>query len=612
MPLSPTRAARALPLSISLALFACSSAEPATLTCETSAECPAGTRCIARGCVANSTPAAAVSLPAGEMEANLLHSFDGSASSDPDEGDAVASFAWIFRSLDAPCEPPTVAGAGPVAAVRFACPGRYALDLTAVDSMGAEGTTTVEFTVIPYAGPALVVTAADLAVDHTCTLAPLRCVPVGSVVLGATAPSLPPEDVSFAWSVEPPEDRPLDGTRRVTFRPATGVAAPEALIETDGTGISGDWIFRVVASDAAGVLGSATMRVSVRNRPPVVTGTLPSPVNHAFTGGVFTASGAIAVAVSDPDGDPLVQRAALWRHVGDGPGGSFEGADQQSELTFSIAVPYDDPSHALHLIGGTGLERSVELAVSDVNGARSAASWTVVVDNRPPVLVSTPAPFTVEHSFADLAYGATATLSSWSDPDGDPLLPVPGSPSGDPRCSVVVDASGVARAECSLAFLGVPAVANFAGTHAVTQHVQDPWTPAPPRTATFTIGNRPPSIDSSATHLYGGTCTVTGCCSYIAGEGCVVVRSTSPAGSSAVPSRWSDPDGDPLGVDASPSATITPAPIVCMDSSCSLPLTLAQLTSVCGDEAEVLPVTVTDGAAAATFSLTVERGCPRQ
>jgi len=611
MPLSIQRFLASLVVSSAIGLAACSSPEPTTLVCGTEAECPSGTRCIARGCVANSPPAVAVALPAGDLEANLLHSFDGSASVDPDVGDFVASFAWIFRAIDAPCAPPSVAGTGPVATVRFACPGRYVVELSAIDSMAFEGTTSVEFVVVPHAGPALVVAGTDVSVAHACTASPLRCAPAQAVVLGATAPGFAPEDLSFVWTAEAPAERPLDGSRRVTFQPDAYVPSPVVVIETDGTGISGDWIFRVVASDAAGVLGTAAMRVGVGNRPPVVSGTVPAQVNHAFAAGAFTASGQIAVTVFDPDGDPLIQRSAQWRHSGDGPGGGFAGVDQGSELTFAVTVPYAIPADALHLIGNPGLERFVELAISDVNGARSLASWPIVVANRPPALVATPAPATVDHAYdpGQLAYRASASLSTWSDPDGDPLFTTPGAPTGDPQCAVLIASSGLARAECSLAFIGTPAVANFAGTHVVTQFIEDPWAAAPPVAATFTIGNRAPAITSTATHVAVLSCDTTATCCQGPPSECTEYISTTPAGLSIVPSRWSDPDGDPLAIQVTANGAVTPVqPLVCTPATCALQLQLAG-ENVCGSRTTIHSTTVGDGLASAAGTLSVQRLC---
>jgi hypothetical protein len=614
MPGLPRSGILVLGLLCSAAALGCSPGAPALRTCSTEAECPPAARCRSGACVANAPPVPSIALPTVALQANALLSFDGSASSDPDAGDSVVSHAWTFRALAAACAPPVVAGAGPLARVRFGCAGRYAVDLTTTDEMAAAATATAEIDVASYSGPALVVVSGDVVLDHACTSPPVRCAPTGDVVLSAAAPALAPGEASFSWTVEPPPDRPIGPGRRVVLAPDSLVASPTVSIETDGEAISGDWIFTVEARDAAGVVGTATTRVSVANRPPVVVETIPVP-DHAFDGSQLTASGEVTFSASDPDGDPLVDRSVRWHHSGDGAS-TFAGVllEAPSRATFSIAVPYVVPGDALHLIGGSGLERTIVFAVGDVNGGVTVEGWPIRVGNRPPVLVSAPASFAVEHAYdpAAAAYSAVVPLSTWSDPDGDPLARVVGASTTDPVCpSFDVPPSGVAIARCSLPFAGAPAVSNFAGTHAVVQRVQDPWEEAAQSsTVHFTIGNRPPVITSTDPHVSSSACTVTGCCHSVPGEGCLLERGTAPAASTSVPSRWSDPDGDPLEVEVGASATIQQArPLVCASDPCPLELDLAEQGGICGDTTETLSIAVTDGAASASDLLPVRREC---
>jgi hypothetical protein len=306
----------------------------------------------------------------------------------------------------------------------------------------------------------------------------------------------------------------------------------------------------------------------------------------------------------------------VWHHAGDGEG-TFSGQllASPTRLAFSIAVPYAVPADALHLIGGDGLERAVTFEVSDVNGAIVSEVWPIVVGNRPPALVSTPLPFTVDHFYDSvaLAYRAMVPLSTWSDPDGDPLMQVATAVTGDASCASfeVQGGTGLALAECRLAFVGSPVLANFAGTHQVTQTVQDPWAPAAQTsTATFTIANRPPAITSAEAHVATGSCTVEGgCCSAVSGE-CVVGYYTAAALTSVVPSRWSDPDGDPLDVQAASSGFVTPVqPLVCTPSQCALELAIGAMVNVCGSFEERLNTVVSDGLASITGALDVVREC---
>ena len=604
-------------LTFMLAGLGCGSSPAEPQRCTTSTECSAGSRCISSACVVNRPPGASISLPAGAIEATLLLEFDGSASADPDPGDSIATRQWTFRAVAASCAPPVVAGDVPRAQVRFACPGTYAVDLAVTDQLAAQGLATKEFTVGAYSGPALLVLGPDVVVDHACTTGPAHCAPTGPVALSASPTADAPAGLTYLWTVEPPPGLPLDATRRVTFVPGPGDLAPTVTIETDGQAISGDWIFRVEGRDAIGVAASGAIRVSVGNRLPVLTPTIPVP-NHTFDGLQFAASGEVPFTVTDPDGDALLAPAVEWRHVGDGTAATFTGVllDAPARVTFSIVVPYTGPADALSLIGGPLLERSIRFSVSDVNGGVAAGVWPIVVGNRPPSIVSAPAPAVVDHTYDPVAgaYRASPTLTTWTDPDGDPLVQVPGSDTGDLDCpSFDVPAGGVAIGRCSLpSGITPPALVNFAGLHNVAQRVQDPWAEAAlPSTVQFTIGNRPPVITSTAPYVSRLACTFTGCCNYVPAEGCLLKETTSLAGTDTVPSRWSDPDGDPIDVRVAAGPTITPVqPLLCLPPACALTMNLVAAPGICGDIVETLTMSVTDGVDVTSGSLPVQRTCP--
>ncbi len=615
MPSSSRCESLVLVLAGALAAQGCSSTGPAPQSCQTAAECTATARCISSTCVSNAAPSAWVELPAGTLEANLLLSFDGSASADPDSaaGDSIVSHTWAFRAIAAACAPPLVAGAGPAANVRFSCPGRYAVDLTVTDEMGASGVATREFVVGAYSGPQLLVIGSDVALDHACTTGPARCAPVDTVALSASPTAEAPAGVALLWTVEPPPGRGLDPNRRVTFVPGPNASSPTVAIETDGQAISGDWIFRVEARDAAGVVASGAIRVSVGNRPPVVTRTIPVP-DHAFDAVQLTATGEVPFTVTDPDGDALVGRTVEWRHAGDGPGGTFTGTvlDSPGRVTFSIVVPYAAPEDAQHLIGGAGLERSIVLSIADVNGATVTDVWPIVAANRPPVLVSEPTGIAVDHTYdpAALAYQAVAPLSTWSDPDGDPLWQVPGSSTGDPQCPQLDVVNGVSTARCGLPFAGVPVIANFTGTHQVAQQVRDPWVAAASTSiVSFTILNRPPTIDASPILLHT-TCSVGSCCRTQRDPEtgiyeCVAWDELWDAGTTIVSGRWNDADGDPLEVTVTGATTQ-----VCTPSTCAFAFNFDGDNRCGGAPTQVHATTAADGAAAASGSITVNVTCP--
>jgi PKD domain len=588
----------------------CSSPSSTPRSCRSSSECSATARCTAGTCVTNAPPSVRIALPAGALEANLVLSFDGSASADPDPGDSIASFSWTFRAISAACAPPVVAGTGQVANVRFACPGTYAVDLTATDRMGAQGVATKELAVAPYSGPTLLTIGPDVAVDHACTAGPAHCTTSGPVALSAVPTTDAPASAAVAWTVEPPAGLALDANRRVTFAPGADAPSPTVTIETDGQAISGDWIFRVAARDAYGVVASGAVRVSIGNRPPVLTKTVPTPY-HAFDGAAFTSTGVVPFTVTDPDGDDLVGPSVEWHHVGDGPSGSFSGSvlDGPSRVTFSVVVPFTARTDAQYLIGGPGLERSISFSISDVNGAVVSDVWPIVVGNRPPVLVSSPAGVAVDHTYdaVGLAYRAVAPLSTWFDADGDPLWQVPDSVTGDPQCPSFEVVNGVANASCSLAFTGTPAMANFAGMHVVSQQVQDPWGPAGSMSVvSFAILNRAPTIAVGNIPLSHTKCTDGACCKWVLDpethqQVCDALYESCDSGGSAVLTGWwRDADGDPLAVKLSSNT-----PNVCLPDACSMTVTLGGVVDQCGSTAEVFTTTASDGAvtASTTFSI---------
>lgn len=603
------------PLVLGLSLLAgCSGAGRAALPCAADAECPSAARCTGGACVANAPPVAAFHAPA-VAEAHALVTLDGAASSDPDGArDAVVSFAWSVTAVDAPCEPPVVAGTGPQALVRFACPGRHAVQLVVTDSLGAQSAPyRKEVEVRPSTGAPLLTTGPDVAVGHRCKGAPLRCTPDAKVSLLAEATPGGFGPVTLSWSVIPPPDRPLGEDRRVTLSPGPEDPAPEVLLETDGTAISGDWLFQVEARDDAGVLGVGTVRVSVGNRPPIISANDPQPVDHAFlpADSSFVASGAIAVTVVDPDGDPVPVRTALWRHTGDGEG-TFDGEYAGSQLTFAIRVPYGVPGDARHLIGGAGLERAVELTVQDVNGAETRRAFPVRVGNRPPV-ESAPAPFgAADHSYDPTMkrYRASFVMTPWTDPDGDPLQQL--GDTGDLDCPALATlGDGRVVVECSRPFTGsVGDLFPFVATRVVKPAIGDPWSAG---TAaydyTLTVRNRAPTVTSS-TDAVTVSCppdpTSDVCCHYV-GMKCVSWGRAVPSVTYGFVPQVADADGDPLEIRVSDGSRPTE---VCVPGQCGRIVRTLPDAVVCGAApGETVTFTASDGLATATATHTITRTC---
>lgn len=552
---------RPLPLVFLLLAAAGCSQKLQAAGCRSDGQCPANARCQSGVCAADGPPVATL-RPIGTVAAYALVPLDGSASRDPD--DTIAEHAWTIRALDARCAPPEVATNAPLASVRFGCAGRFEVSLTVRDELGVESEpATQEVNVVPAAGEPVVAASPDAAAEHVCRGSPLRCRTERAIQLAASAPA----GLALRWSVEPPVERPLDASRRVRFVPDAASAEPFVEIETDGTAISGDWIFRVEALDACGVVGAALTRVSVRNRAPVVTFEPAGPFPHAFDAGrsVFTSEGALHWSVVDPDGDP-VQLTAVWRHVGDGGESTFDGELAGTTATFAVEVPYDVPADALRLRGGDELARRIEILALDANRALGRGAGEVEIGNRPPVAAGGSFDKVVPHRFdgARSSYVAMVRAGSFVDPDGDPLL----DSTGPGLCGTIHVDGNDATVECAVPFEGVPAVERLAGTRTFTVPVRDPWdaaTSVPVRTVE--ILNTPPVL-SGAPSL--ATVSATFWMEPKAFfSGCPWRYAVSGSAFDVVPDP-SDPDGDPVLVTVRQSAggSASPDAAVCRGPGC--------------------------------------------
>lgn len=583
-----------------VSLLAACSADGGARECTTEASCGTGSRCTEGLCVVNRPPVASVAVPSG-IEAFAVVTLDGSASSDPDPGDAVASHAWRILPVDAPCAGPTIAGAAATAQARFGCPGRFAVELTAFDTLGAPSLAALqEVEVLPSTAPPVVTAAPDVVVGHRCAGEPLVCTvdtPTLRVALGALVAEPRPR---LRWVVSPPAFSP-GGARQVTFDPSPEVPSPEVSIETDGSAISGDWVFRIEAYDDLGVLGAAAMRVSVTNHPPVIEA-VTGPLPHAFDRAAsrFTAAGEIQVIGYDVDGDPL-DRQLTARAVSTGPA-TFAVVDLGDRITFSIQVPYAAPSDAGYLIGGPGLERSISLVLRDPNGGEARETWPIVVENRPPTLRAAAPVVAVNHRFdpETRAYRAEAPLARWTDPEDDPLFAE--GPTGDlvcPELSMADD--GRAWVACSLAYVGTPALHNFAGRHTITALARDPWAPAAePSTSQVDIMNRAPTLLPRSYSVATG-CGLGSCC---VGSGATCDHYTTfEAATLHAEGFVDDPDGDPLTVTSAVATT------VCEPPACALDVRLESGRVCVMEPGGDAPFTASDGVATLSAGVQVAVEC---
>jgi hypothetical protein len=582
---------RPLALLLLLASLAACAKAAAPTNCQSSAQCPEASRCASGVCTADARPIASLRA-VGSVEEFALLQLDGSGSHDPDADDAIVEHLWTIRSVDAACAPPEIADRGPRPNVRFPCAGRWEVELAVRDRLGVEGAPAITpVTVSPSTAAPLVLAGPDLATEHVCSGSPLTCRTSSRVALAAAgSPGL-----ALRWSVLPPADRPLDAKRRVRLVPDASVAEPLAYIETDGTAISGDWIFRVEAFDAYGVVGAAHTRVSVRNRAPIVTVAAAGAFPHVFdpARSVFLSEGAVGWAVVDPDGDPF-EVTGVWRHVGDGEGATFDGDFSGSTATFSLEVPYAAQEDALHLIGAPDLSRTIELYALDANRTQGFGAAEIRIGNRPPVPAGGAVDTSVAHVFDRDAsrYLAIARAGAFVDPDGDPIF---GAPSEGPCGTVVVEGND-ATAVCAVPFAGVPALDQLVGKRTFPVRVRDPWNLASNiPVLTVEIRNSPPTLagkPSPATMRANPDGFLT--CFFFGAEFDVAPTVT-------------DPDGDPVAVTATTLAggSVTPSAAVCTTKDC-VPFHFAQTHyyRTCPGLYGVSSLTASDGASSVRLDVT--------
>jgi hypothetical protein len=579
-------------------------AAPSAAGCSSDEQCSADARCTAHACIANQPPVADFAV-SGDLSASSVVTLDGSSSHDPDAGDAIASYSWSITADGAPCTAPAVAGAARTAQVRFACAGRYQVRLSVFDAKGAEGSPVSRAVdILPRRGGALVSAGPDQAVDHACAGSPLRCTTATAVQL--TAAVAAGSAVAFRWSVQPSAGRLLDAHRRVEFSPDESAQSPTVVIETDGTAISGDWVFRVEVLDAVGVVDEDETRVSVGNRPPVVKGGPAGPFDHAYVaeGQVFVAAGSFPVEAEDPDGDP-VTRQVTFHHTGDG-GAAFQGEDLGAAVRFSAVVPRQAPSDALFVAGAAGLDRSVEVAATDVNGGAATTTYSVAIGDRPPMLLRSA--FRTSPHWYDAAsrrYLADADLGQFADPDGDPL---DFAVTADAECgSFAVDSLGTVLLRCARAFAGTASLPGFLAVRGATVTASDPWGTFSTYSS-FRISNRSPVAPTTR------FTPQVACQPWAVPLLCPTLGTYRtdgnlfPAATVYAPSGASDPDGDPLDVLPTANGVAGACPT---GLDCKITVLLPEARSCSSEPPDLnVPFTASDGVASVAGSVLVDPRCP--
>jgi hypothetical protein len=588
---------------------ACGATGAGPQTCQSSSDCSADAYCLDRVCRADAAPVAIITAPATPATFSPT-AFDGSASTDSDPGDAIASYSWSISRISASCDAAVTAGAGVKLETVFTCPGTFQVQLVVRDGFGvASAPARLTVSVAPTADPPTVAVGPDLSLDHGCEGTPGLCSPRDSqgapaIQLSAVGSSPVGGSIAYLWTIELPAE--LDGkpAPRVAFSPSAWVPSPTVLVETDGTAIAGTYRFVVRATDERGLVAIGAQSATVGNRPPVVQGGATVAVAHAYsaTSHVFTAGGATTpLTVADPDGDPTTPLGFGWNHVGDG-GNHFAGIDQGDHATFAIAVAYGAPADAAYLIGGPGLSRTVTYTVVDANGAEGAGVWDIVVDNRPPRVAAPVAGASVPHRFdaATSRYLASAALATYVDDDGDPIEPVPGT--GDAVCTSLSLAAQALKVDCALAYAGFPIANQFAGPHPLAVQVRDPWATSAPATPVVTIQNRPPWM-SSGSYTLAATCVPTHtCCLSDPGPPplCESYATGYAEATGTAPGGVADDDGDPVQLTFAGDgcAIASASPSTCLPAQCpQLALRLCGKPASCDStpSSGTVSATVSDG-----------------
>jgi hypothetical protein len=346
---------------------------------------------------------------------------------------------------------------------------------------------------------------------------------------------------------------------------------------------------RASAADGNGGTAEATWPVDVGNRPPVVRlASNPAggqvAVDHTVgacpgaTGNCFIAAGTAAFEAVDPDGDPvtgLAVAAALPPWL---PSSTGEATTAGGVTSFRFASATSMPG-AFRAADGSS-RFSLEATAADPFGAATTLAVPIAIGNRPPVLTRASAAVAVGHRYDQglQAYVASATLSSFEDPDGDPLR-ADGSV-GDATCSSFAFVGTEGRVECASRYspvTGVPPLASFVGDHPVVLRAYDGWE-GPSRATVVNVQDGAPTATAFAGVVESCFCA----CSKWSGDGssCIGAHWVADAASMPLPVMAGDADGDPVQVTFSPAtasgAQKTVLPDGCGDTlrNPTLPLTV--------------------------------------
>ncbi|HZZ84206.1 MAG TPA: PKD domain-containing protein [Anaeromyxobacteraceae bacterium] len=432
--------ARAFAACLIALLTACGGEHRQLRACQKDSDCGSGAFCVASVCAADTAPAASISgTPASALIAGQQVVFDGSGSSDPDPGDAVASYAWTVTG--GACASVPASSAQPRLDTVFGCAGNYTVALVVTDSRGRPSPPASVTVTVVAAGtgagtagnpspsadlpPPTVLAADDLAVDHSCQGTPASCTtvdPGGSQVLrlSAAGKDVFGAPVGYHWSYEPPLELNGQPAPKVEFLSGTDAAEVEVRISTAGTPLSGAWRFFVTVTDARNKKARDELVVTVKDRPVVVSGGAQLALAHRYDPATrrYLAEGSAPVAWTDPDNDAFNITSKLESAQ---PNGCvLTAAQEPGGMKFRIDCP-----SLIELIGADA-KHVLAFTATDPAGNTASARFALSVADQPPLLSSDQAAalLTPPHRYDPVTRLYSAELSvdlSWSDPDGDPV-----------------------------------------------------------------------------------------------------------------------------------------------------------------------------------------------
>ena len=214
----------------------------------------------------------------------------------------------------------------------------------------------------------------------------------------------------------------------------------------------GETVVVVTATDNEGLSATHTFPVTVPNRPPVVTDSIPARTLYTHEADTLE----LTRFFVDPDGDPL-----RW---------SAESSDDGA-----VAAVVSRLRGTLWITGIMPGDAEVSVTVSDNEGLEARQSFRVVVPNRPPVALGTIAD-------RELIVGETAALdvaAHFGEPDGQPL-------------TYVATSADSTRLTASVKGTTVTLVAIAKGSVTATVTATDPGGLTARHSFQVAIPNRPP------------------------------------------------------------------------------------------------------------------------